>query len=139
MKLILSNSWHAILRFDEGDDVIAGVLEFASKEGMEGAWLSAIGSTKEIELAYYDAGKKEYINKIFAEPLELVDASGTIAIKEGKPIIHWHGVASRLDYTTIGGHINKMIANMTIEVFIHKLNEKIEREHDEKTGLKLLK
>jgi len=55
-----------------------------------------------------------------------------------KQILHLHGVISRADYSTLGGHISKMIANMTVEVFIHKLNERLERKHDPETGLNLL-
>lgn|SRR3989344_856937 len=139
MKHILSNTWHEILRFDKGDDVIEGILEFGRKKGIEGAWLSAIGSSKEVELGFYDLEKQEYMNRIFAEPLELLEASGTLATKDGKLILHLHGVFSKTDYSTIGGHIQKMTANATVEVFIHKLNEKLERQLDSKTGLNLLK
>lgn len=119
--------------------MIEGILEFGRKKGIEGAWLSAIGSSKEVELGFYDLEKQEYMNRIFAEPLELLEASGTLATKDGKLILHLHGVFSKTDYSTIGGHIQKMTANATVEVFIHKLNEKLERRLDSKTGLNLLK
>ena len=139
MKTIISNSWHAVLRFDEAEDVVGGVLDFVKEENIQGAWLSAIGSTKELEIAFYDSEQKEYMTKNFAETMELAVASGTLAILDGQPVIHWHGVLSRSDYSVIGGHISKMIANMTIEVFIHKLNESLSRTHDPKTGLNILK
>ncbi|MEX1063760.1 MAG: DUF296 domain-containing protein [Candidatus Paceibacterota bacterium] len=138
MKHILSNTWHEVLRFDMGDDVTAGILEFAEKNKIEAAWLSAIGSTKEIELAFYDHEKKEYLSETFSEPLELLEASGTLAVMDGKPILHLHGVVGGQDYLTRGGHIQKIIANLTVEVFIHKLNERLERKYDPETGLNLL-
>lgn len=143
MKHILTNSWHEILRFDEGEDVVAGILDFAGRNKIESAWLSAIGSSKELELSFYDLAKKEYSSRVFAEPLEIVSASGLIAVQadgdnSGRPVLHWHGVFSRDDFSTVGGHIKKLIANATVEVFIHKLNEKLARKHDDKTGLNLL-
>ena len=138
MKHILSNPWHEILRFDVDNDVVAGILEFAEKRGIEAAWLSAVGSSKEVELGFYFLEKKEYSYKIFAEPLEILQASGTLAIMNEKPILHWHGVFSNASYETVGGHIQRLTANATVEVFIHKLNEHLERKKDSKTGLNLL-
>ncbi len=138
MQHILSNSWHEILRFDGGDDVVAGVLEFAEKQKIESGWVYAIGSSKEVELGFYDLDKKEYLKKVFSEPLELLNAEGNLASMNDKRILHWHGVFGRADYSTIGGHIHNMTANATVEVFIHKLNEHIKREHDVDTGLNLL-
>ncbi|HXK41058.1 MAG TPA: PPC domain-containing DNA-binding protein [Candidatus Paceibacterota bacterium] len=138
MKHVLSNHWHEVLRFDVGDNVIAGILEFAQKQKIGSAWLSAVGSSKEVELGFYHLEKQEYSNKVFKEPLELLEASGTLAVMDGKPILHLHGIFCGADYGTIGGHIQKLIANATVEVFIHKLNERLERKRDLKTGLNLL-
>jgi predicted DNA-binding protein with PD1-like motif len=138
MKHIISNPWHEVLRFDKGEDVIGGILNFAEKNKIKAAWLSAIGSSEEVGLGFYNLDKKEYSNKIFKESLEVLHASGTLAVIDGRPSIHWHGVFGRLDYSVIGGHIYRLIANATVEVFIHKLNETLIRKHDEKTGLNLL-
>src|SRR3989338_11561994 len=138
MKRILSSAWHEILRFDKNEDVLGGILEFAGKHKVESAWLSAVGSSKEVELGFYHLDKQEYSNKVFSETLELVEFSGTIAVIDGKPALHLHGSFSRPDYSTIGGHIQRLIANATVEVFIHKLNEPLTRKKDPETGLKLL-
>ena len=100
--------------------------------------MALLGSSKEVELGFYDLDKKEYPNKIFSEPLEILEASGTLVVMGGKPILHLHGVFGRADYGTIGGHIQHLTANATVEVFIHKLNERLERKRDSKTGLNLL-
>lgn len=139
MKHVLSTPWHEVLRFDQGDDVVGGILDFAREKKIEAAWLSAIGSCKDVELGFYDLEKKEYANKVFREPLEILEASGTLAVKGGDPILHWHGILGNAEYETIGGHIHRLIANATVEVFIHKLNETLERGYDENTGLNLLK
>ncbi len=152
MKHILSNPWHEILRFDKGEDVVAGILDFVEKNWIKaagfrtkigvGAWLSAIGSASEVELGFYALDKRRYLNKTFKGPFELAEASGTLAVKGGKPILHWHGVLSEKNYKTIGGHIHRLIANATVEVFIHKLGKfgdvRLERKLDPQTGLNLL-
>ncbi|MBI4033986.1 MAG: DNA-binding protein [Candidatus Brennerbacteria bacterium] len=142
MRRILSNTWHEILRFDEGEDIVAGILGFARENKIEAAWLSAIGSAKEIELGFYDLEKKKYLDKTFKKPLEVVEASGTISVLDSKPALHLHGVFSDENYQTLGGHIHKLVANATVEVFIHKLGEsgsaRLERKRDPETGLNLL-
>lgn len=138
MQHILSNPYHEVLRFDLGDDVIQGILDFAEEQEIEAAWLSAIGSAKEIELGFYNLKKQEYLKRTFNETMELLEASGTIAVMDGKPVLHIHGVFGGKDYGTVGGHIHKMIANATVEVFIHKIDGRLERKRDPKTGLNLL-
>lgn len=138
MEIVLSNAWHVILRFDEGEEVMAAVADFAAQEGISAAWLSAIGSCKEVELGYYGLAEKKYYNKVVTQELEVLDASGTIAQLEGKPALHLHGVLGDKNYQTIGGHIHRLVANATIEVFIHKIEGEIKRTKDEATGLNLL-
>lgn len=43
------------------------------------------------------------------------------------------------DMQTVAGHVNTMKVSAACEVFLIKLDGKIEREFDETTGLKLLK
>lgn len=138
MQIVLSNEWHIVIRFDRDDDVLAGILDLAAHESLTAAWLSAIGSTQEIELGFYDRSAQEYVTSVFAEELELVEASGTLSIASGKPHLHLHGFFGRRDFQTIGGHIHHMIANSTLEVFIHKITGQLTRTHDAATGLTLL-
>lgn len=138
MKHVLSNPYHEILRFDAGDNVVRGILDFAEKQGIEAAWLSAIGSAREVELGFYDLKSREYLKKTYEEPLELLEASGTIANMDGEPALHFHGVFGGKDYETLGGHIHQLIANAVVEVFIHKIDGRLERKYDPATGLNLL-
>lgn len=138
VKHILSNPYHEVLRFNSGDDVLRGILDFAEKQGIEAAWLSAIGSVQDVELGFYDLKKQEYLKKNFDEAMELLEASGTIAVMNGKPMLHVHGVFGGKNYETLGGHIHRMIASAAVEVFIHKIDGRLERRRDPQTGLNLL-
>ncbi len=137
MKHVLTNPYHEVLRFDMGEEVVAGILDFAKRRGIEAAWLSAIGSAQEIELGFYDLRKREYITKTFRAPMELVGASGTLAVSDNAPALHLHGSVGFPDHATRGGHIHRMVANATVEVFIYKIDGRLERQHDEGTGLNL--
>lgn len=93
----------------------------------------------EVELAWYNLKQKEYVNKTVAENLEIATVTGNVAMKEEEMIIHAHGVFSDKDMQTVAGHVNTMKVSAACEVFLIKLDGKIEREFDETTGLKLLK
>lgn len=139
MKHIASNSEKEVLRFDSGDDILAGVIEFAEKKDIKAAWVWMIGSSKETELGFYDLGSKEYKKREFKEDMEIVNVSGNIGRMDGKPILHLHGSFSSHNFNTWSGHIHKLIANATAEVFLLKIENPLDREYDRETGLNLFK
>lgn len=97
-----------------------------------------LGSAKAVEMSYYDLAKKEYIKKIFEEPLEVLDIHGNIAKKDSEVVLHLHGSFSRTDFSTVGGHIHEMETSGTMEVFIHKIEGTLTRAQDASTGLNVL-
>lgn len=138
MKVIQQTKNVIILRLDAGEELRVTLEEFYAKERISAAWVEAIGSTKELELAYFDTAAKQYKTKEFREFLEVVQASGNIALKEGKPFAHLHGVFSRESMETLGGHIQRCVISATAEVRISTMEGKMYREWDEETGLFLL-
>lgn len=134
----MSNEYHEIIRFDKGDKVIEGLKKFIEEKKIKVGWVWMLGSASAVELAYYYLLKKEYENKRFEESLEVVDVQGNIARKDGEVALHLHGTFGRTDFSTISGHVNEIVAAATVEVFIHKIEGKLTRAHDEVTGLSLL-
>lgn len=140
MLAVLSNSYHEILRFDRGDDVIAGILRFAKEEKIDAAWVWALGAAESVELGFYDLEAKEYRKKEFTEPMEIVQMTGNISVSadNGEPVLHLHGSFGKEDYSVIGGHVHALTAYSTVEVFAHKIPGSIRRVHNKETGLNLL-
>ena len=139
MKHILTNASHEVLRFDLGDDVLTGLLEFSAREGIDAGWISALGAAKEVELGYYEVKSKEYRKKIYNEFLEIATITGNIGRMNNKPVIHMHGSFGTRDYATVSGHVHRLIAGATVEVFIHKIAWALNRAPDLTSGLNLLK
>jgi len=139
MKHILNNYYHEVLRFDRGEEVFNGLSEFLKDKEILSGWIWGLGAAERITISFYDIDKKEYQNKTFEEPLEVLCLEGNVSAKDGLPAVHLHGTFSRPDFSTIGGHVQKLIALGTIEVFIHKIEGKMERKFDQITGLSLLK
>ena len=104
----------------EGERLINSITDFCSSKKIAAATFTAIGALKEVELGFYDLAAKEYRWKKAEAELELDSATGNVAILDGKLIVHAHAVGA------------------SCEVFLTPLQGKIERKHDEETGLKLM-
>ena len=59
-------------------------------------------------------------------------------MKGQSPIIHAHGVLSKRDSQTVGGHIKEAVVGATLEVVIHAEDIRVDRALDEATGLPLM-
>lgn len=138
MKVILKDNRRYILRFDKGEEILAKLSEFLEAEKITAASFNAIGACGEIELGYFNINLKDYRKKPFYEELEIVSLSGNTAMAEGKPVMHAHGMFSRTDFSTLGGHVFKILVSVTCEVFLIKLDGQVNRKLDEATNLKLL-
>jgi uncharacterized protein len=138
MKVILQDQRRYVLRFDKGEEVIAGLLAFAGENSITAASFQGIGACSEVELGYYYTESKSYGKKHVAEDLEIVSLAGNIGVLAGQPILHAHGSFGRQDFTMLGGHVFKVTASATCEIFIIKLQGELVRERNERLNLNLL-
>ncbi len=127
-----------IISLKLGEKFNESFLIFCEKEGVNSAYFTAIGAVEQVELGFYDLKNKSYSFKLFENPMELVSMTGNVAMVDGKPFIHAHGVFSDENFTTVGGHIKDAVAGPTIEIFLVKLDIEMTRKMDEEVGLKLL-
>ena len=139
MKLINKDKNKYILRLNKGEEFINSIQNFCEKEGIKVGWLAAIGSTQDLDLAYFDTELKEYEIKKFKEFLEIVSITGNITLKENKVFCHSHGLFGREDMSIIGGHIHRCVVSATAEVVLFVGENEMKREFDDETGLYLLK
>ena len=138
MKIVLKDNRRYILRFDKGEEVFIQLQEFLMQENIAAAAFNAIGACGEIEVGYFNINLKDYRKKPFYEELEIVSLIGNSVMSEGKPMVHAHGMFSRADFTTLGGHVFKLVVSVTCEMFLIKLDGQMNRKLDEGTNLKLL-
>ena len=126
-----------IIRLDKGEDVFEEIKNFAEQKGITAAEFNGIGAVANVEIGSYNLEKKEYDFRTLKEPLEVVSMIGNVALVDGEQFLHIHAVLSDPDLTCYGGHMNKMLVHVTLEVFLTPHNTKIVRELDEAIGLKL--
>lgn len=138
-KQINSNTF--LIRLERGEYIVKSLKDFCQKNKIEGGFFSGIGAVKEVELALYDVGKKKYFSEKFREAFELTNLTGTIGIdistqKNQGLIIHAHATLADNRMNTKGGHLVDARISGTAEIYL-KILPKLEKNFDDKTGLKL--
>ncbi len=128
-----------VVVFDEGDEPVRGLLQFAGQERLGASRFTSIGGFSEVTIGYFDLEKKDYIPIRLAEQVEVVSLTGNIALNDGKPKVHAHVVVAKRDGTAHGGHLLEARVRPTLEVLLVESPEDLARTTDRKTGLALLR
>jgi len=127
-----------LLRFMRGEELVSVLEEFCNKQKILGAWVKGLGAVDEVEISYYDLKDRNYKRQGFCGEFELLNLTGNIAPKEGKPFLHAHATFSRPDFSVFGGHLHRMRISGTGEILLQPFEARLERRPDDETGLWLL-
>jgi hypothetical protein len=127
------------LVFDKGDEVVAGLTDFAKAERVTAAHLTAIGAFSEVTLGYFDRARKDYTRMAVAEQVEVLSLIGDIALDQtGAPKVHAHVVVGLSDGHTRGGHLLAARVWPTLEVILVESPAFLRKRHDGESGLALI-
>jgi uncharacterized protein len=128
------------IRFERGERVLEKFHEFLEERGVEWGHFSALGALEEVEFGFFRVTRKDWTarRKVFEE-LEVCSWSGNVALLDGKPWAHTHGVFGREDGSTFGGHVFEASAGATLELVLTVLPGRMKREMDDQVGLALLR
>jgi len=127
-----------VIKIERGEEVIATLTEFCRNEGIRNAHFSGIGAVQGLSCGYYALDEKKYYFTQYDELVEVVSLTGNVALKEGEPFLHMHGVFTDTTNIAFGGHIEKMSVGVVLEIVLEVLPSTIERNYDEGIGLYLL-
>lgn len=139
MHVILRDNRRYILRFDRGEEVMESLRKFCEDERIDAGFFSAIGAAEEVTISSYNPETKGYDDSVMAERLEIAGLNGNVSTFKGKTTIHAHGSFSDPDFKTYSGHVKRIVISATCEIALIRLEGKLERQHDEGTGLNLLR
>lgn len=124
---------------ETGDEAMACLTEFAVREKIGGAQLTAIGALKAGTLAYFDWEQKTYHPIAVDEQVEVASLVGDIAVSpDGKPTIHAHAVLGTRDGAAIAGHLQKADVRPTLEVIVTEMPQHLCKVRDDASGLALI-
>jgi uncharacterized protein len=138
MKVIIEDNGKFLIRFDKDEEVFAGLLNFATEHNITAAVFTAIGACSEIEIGFFNTTLKDYRRKPLFENKEIISLNGNIAISDGKPVVHAHGIFGDTEFNVVGGHIFKLVVSVTCEVSLTKLEGQAQRILDPGSNLNLL-
>jgi predicted DNA-binding protein with PD1-like motif len=102
----------------KGDEIAAGLTEFAEKNHLTDSHLTGIGALNHVVIGWYDPEKRAYKKNVIDEECELVSLTGNVAIENGKPFVHAHVVVALKDGTTRGGHLLEAIVAVEFQGFV---------------------
>lgn len=126
------------LVLDRGDEVLEAVTRFATETGVRAATFSGIGAIEKLTLAFYDLETKEYVKRTWEQELEVGSLSGNLAVVDGGPYPHVHGVFCTRDFDAFGGHVFEAQVHITLELSVLTAPDLIRREPVDFCDLKLM-
>lgn len=124
--------------FDQGDEVAAGLLDFAEQNNLSASHFTAVGAFERATLGYFDWERKDYIKIPINEQVEVLSFIGDIALDKGQPKVHAHVVVGKRDGTTRGGHLLEAYVRPTLEVVLTETPAHLQRRFDEASQIALI-
>ncbi len=97
--------------------------------------VSAIGMIEDPEIGYFNG--KEYEKAVFKGCFELLGYHGNIIFSPEKYSVHIHISFADNEHKVYGGHLLSGNVHLMNEIVLLKLNDKFQKELDERTKLQL--
>ncbi|HEX3894922.1 MAG TPA: PPC domain-containing DNA-binding protein [Rudaea sp.] len=128
-----------IVVLDPDEEAFGAIGEFARRENISAASISAVGAFKRATVGWFDFDTKKYRPIEVDEQCEVLSVLGDIAIDDkGEPSVHVHAVFGLKDGSTRGGHLLKAIVNPTLELTITETPAELHRTSRPELGIALI-
>ena len=121
-----------------GDEAMGCLQDFAEKERVSAAQVTAIGAFREARLGYFDWETKTYQPIPVREQVEVASLVGDIAVADGKPSVHVHAVLGRRDGGALAGHLQQGYVRPTLEIIVTEQPAHLCKVKDSESGLALI-
>jgi predicted DNA-binding protein with PD1-like motif len=96
-----------VLILDQGEEAFQAITEFANKQNISGASVSAVGAFAEAKVGWFDLAAKTYKPIGVGEQCEVLSLLGDVAEgDDGKASLHLHAVLGLQDGSVRGGHFS---------------------------------
>jgi len=128
---------HALI-FDQADEVIGVLTEFARGRNIASATFSAIGGFRDVALGWFDWQTKDYKRIELNEQVEVLSLLGDISLDAGRPKVHAHVVVGASDGIAHGGHLLEGHVRPTLELFLRETDETLRRAYDPLSKIPLI-
>lgn len=126
------------LVLDRGDEILESITRFATETGTRAASFQGIGAVGKLTLGFYDLAAQAYERRSWDEDLEVASLIGNLAVVDGGPFPHVHGVFGRRDFSALAGHVFQAEVSVTLELSVATAPEAIHRAPVDFCDLKLI-
>jgi uncharacterized protein len=128
-----------VLILDQGEEAFKAVTEFANKQAISGASVSAVGAFSEAKVGWFDLAAKAYRSIGIGQQCEVLSLMGDIAEgDDGKASLHLHAVLGLWDGSVRGGHFLAGSVQPTLEVTIRETVAHLRRKKRPDLGIALI-
>jgi uncharacterized protein len=127
-----------VVVLDPGDEAIAALSEFARREGLSAARVTAIGAFESATVGWYDRRRQHYRRIAVDEQCEVLSLAGDVALGTDGAQLHAHAVLGLADGSTRGGHLLEGRVWPTLEVIIRESPAELGRTYRPEAGLALI-
>lgn len=117
-----------------GEEILASLLAVAASHDIAGGTLTGLGSTSEVEVAFFDPAKKEYVPRTFTEPMEIGSMVGNFSRLEGERHVHVHVTVAGPEMIAFTGHLNRGVVGTACEIYVRRLGKAVKRVKDAAQG-----
>lgn len=127
-----------VIKLLKGERIVEQLLRFCKDNNIAAAAFTGIGAIHEIEAGFYKPETKSYEWKKAQAPLELLNITGNVSLKDGELFVHAHVTVADSELHAFGGHLKEATVSGTCEIMLRPLPLQMARRHDDDTGLLLL-
>jgi len=124
--------------FGKGDEVMAGLTEFAQQYHVGAARITGIGGIEEATVGFFDRPGKRHRPMQIDQPAEVLSLLGDIALFHGQPVVHLHMVVGFPDGSAHGGHLLRAQVWPTMEVIVTAYPNAMNKRLDAETGVAVI-
>jgi hypothetical protein len=124
-----------LIVFGKNDDIIAGLYRFLDATKIQGGHFTAIGAVGAAALGFFRPEDHTYKVVKIETQTEVSSLVGNIGMKNGKPVVHAHGVFSLNDASCVAGHVFYASAWPTVEMTVTECQTAPIRHLDDESGL----
>jgi uncharacterized protein len=125
-----------ILKPDFGSDLLRELQKYVVAKNINLAWLSGVGAVSRAVIRYYDQAKKDWVDLVYDQRLEVAGMWGNVSLLNGQPIVHVHIVFADETGRCFGGHLTDGTIVFNLEILLTTLQgPNVVRKMDAQTGL----
>jgi len=128
-----------VVTLGPGEEILVSLLEVAAAHNITAGSLSGLGSASEVEIAFFDPDKKEYVPRTFEEPMEIGNLVGNFSRMDDAPHVHCHITVCGPELLAFTGHLNRCVVGTACEIYIHRIGVAVTRIKDTDAGFNPLK